>query len=59
MLSRVFLIKQKKCCGRGCLMCPYTLKHSGESITVRPEVIQDLKVWELTQLDLTLIKLKN
>ncbi|MBT7423303.1 MAG: hypothetical protein HN782_03760, partial [Candidatus Marinimicrobia bacterium] len=23
MLSRVFLIKQGKCCGNGCLMCPY------------------------------------
>lgn len=23
MLSREYLIQQKKCCGEGCLMCPY------------------------------------
>jgi len=28
MLSREFLIKRGYCCGLGCLMCPYTPKHT-------------------------------
>ena len=50
MLSRVFLIKQGQCCGNGCLMCPYTEKHSGKSSQVRKEVIIDLEDWEKEEL---------
>ena len=50
MLSRVFLIKQAQCCGNGCLMCPYTEKHSGKSNQVREEVIIDLEDWEKEEL---------
>ena len=28
MLSREFLIQRGYCCGHGCLMCPYTPKHT-------------------------------
>ena len=51
MLSSLFLIKQGKCCGNGCLMCPYTKKHSGKSITVRAEVLKSLEPWEKRDLD--------
>ena len=27
MLSKQFLLKQKQCCGKGCLMCPYIPRH--------------------------------
>ena len=37
MLSREFLIKQKICCGEGCLMCPYIPKHTKGSTTVKEE----------------------
>jgi len=40
MLSRLFLIKNKKCCGSGCLMCPYEPKHLKDSINLRGEVIE-------------------
>ena len=51
MLSRVFLIKQGKCCGNGCLMCPYNDKHSGTSNTIRDEVLDSLEPWELEELN--------
>ena len=51
MLSRVFLIKQRKCCGNGCLMCPYDNKHSGASSTIRDEVLNSLEPWELEELN--------
>ena len=51
MLSRVFLIKQGKCCGNGCLMCPYNDKHSGTSNTIRDEVLNSLEPWELEELN--------
>ena len=50
MLSKVFLIKQGKCCGNGCLMCPYDDKHSGASSTIREEVLSSLEPWELEEL---------
>ena len=28
MLSKQYLIKQNKCCGNGCFMCPYLPRHS-------------------------------
>ena len=40
MLSRLFLLKNKKCCGEGCLMCPYEPKHSQNSKMIRKEVIK-------------------
>jgi len=50
MLSRFFLLKQGKCCGNGCLMCPYYEKHSKGSRQVREEVLDDLEDWEKQQL---------
>ena len=52
MLSKVFLIAQGKCCGKGCVMCPYTDKHRGTSIKVRKEVIDTLERWEKKELNL-------
>ena len=40
MLSRLFLLKNKKCCGEGCLMCPYEPKHFQNSVIIRKEVIK-------------------
>ena len=34
MLSKEFLLKQKHCCGRGCLMCPYIPKHQKGSYKI-------------------------
>ena len=34
MLSKEFLLKQKQCCGRGCLMCPYIPKHTKGSYKI-------------------------
>jgi len=34
MLSKQFLIKQKRCCGNGCLMCPYIPKHTKGSFKI-------------------------
>ena len=51
MLSKVFLIKQGKCCGNGCLMCPYDNRHSGASNTIRSEVLNSLEPWELEELN--------
>ena len=52
MLSRVFLIKQGKCCGNECLMCPYESKHSGKSKKIRKSVIENLEKWEKKELEL-------
>ena len=51
MLSRVFLIKQGKCCGLKCLMCPYEHQHSGESSMIREEVLNELEDWEKIELE--------
>ena len=40
MLARSILLKNKKCCGNGCLMCPYEPKHAKDSNIVRAEIIQ-------------------
>ena len=42
MLSRAFLIKNKKCCGNGCFMCPYKPKHYKDSSILREQVIMTL-----------------
>ena len=50
MLARIFLLKQGKCCGNGCLMCPYEEKHSRGYQKIRKEVLDDLEIWEKEQL---------
>ena len=47
MLSRLFLIKNKRCCGNGCLMCPYEPKHLKDSTEFRQEVVKLLSKEEL------------
>ena len=39
MLSRLILLKNKKCCGEGCLKCPYEPKYFQGSEIIRKEVI--------------------
>ena len=51
MLSRIFLIKQGKCCGNGCLMCPYEERHSGKSKKVKKEILMNLEDWEKKELE--------
>ena len=34
------LLKNKKCCGEGCLMCPYEPKHFQNSTIIRKEIIE-------------------
>ena len=50
MLSRLFLIKQGKCCGHGCMLCPYEKKHSGKCTKIRKDVLKALEKWELEEL---------
>tara|TARA_B110000008_G_C16883008_1_gene529718 strand:- start:342 stop:515 length:174 start_codon:yes stop_codon:yes gene_type:complete len=52
VLSKVFLITQGKCCGKKCVMCPYTDKHNGTSTKVRKEIIDTLEKWEKEELNL-------
>ena len=52
MLSRVFLIKQGKCFGNGCLMCPYVNRHSGKSDYLRKGIMDNLEKWEKEELGL-------
>ncbi len=40
MLSRLFLLKKKKCCGEGCFMCPYEPKNFQNSEIIRKDVIE-------------------
>ena len=47
MLSRLFLLKNKKCCGEGCFMCPYDPKHFQDSETIRKEVLKICSKGEL------------
>ena len=47
MLSRLILLKNKKCCGRECLMCPYEPKHFKDSIIIRKNIIHDFNDEEL------------
>ena len=42
MLSRLFLLKNKICCGKGCLMCPYEPKHTEGSLKIRDNVLNNL-----------------
>jgi|TARA_X000001036_G_C20369920_1_gene680077 hypothetical protein len=56
MLSRLFLLKNKKCCGEGCLMCPYEPKHCQNSEKIRTEVLEICSKEELDIIDETSIK---
>ena len=56
MLSRLFLIKQGKCCGNGCLMCPYEETHKGKSKKIRTEVLENLEKWEEQELKISKLK---
>ena len=38
MLSREYLIKQGKCCGEGCLMCPYEPENEKGATEIRVTV---------------------
>tara|TARA_B100000530_G_C15785430_1_gene419341 strand:- start:343 stop:510 length:168 start_codon:yes stop_codon:yes gene_type:complete len=40
MLSRLMLLKNSRCCGEGCFMCPYEPRHDKNSRTIRKEVIK-------------------
>ena len=50
MLSRLFLLKQGKCCGQGCIMFPYTDRHSGRSTKIRKDVLNKLETWEKNEI---------
>jgi len=50
MLSRVFLIKQGKCCGNKCLMCPYEKKHFKGSQILQQDILELLENWEKQEL---------
>ena len=40
MLSRLILLKNSRCCGEGCLMCPYDPKHVKNSNTIKKEIVE-------------------
>ncbi len=40
MLSRLMLLKNSRCCGEGCLMCPYEPKHVKNSKTIKKEIVE-------------------
>tara|TARA_Y100000768_G_scaffold89832_1_gene64653 strand:+ start:42 stop:203 length:162 start_codon:yes stop_codon:yes gene_type:complete len=50
MLSRLFLLNNGKCCGNGCLMCPYEPKHCKDSKIVRNEIYTNSRKEELKEI---------
>ena len=48
MLSRLFLLKNKICCGNGCLMCPYEPKHNKGSTSINNKILDNLEIEELS-----------
>ena len=40
MLSRLILLKNSRCCGEGCFMCPYEPKHLKNSKTISEQIIE-------------------
>ena len=58
MLSRIFLIKQRACCGNGCLMCPYNEKHIKGSKIICRDVANSLEDWEKKEILKSKIKIK-
>ncbi len=59
MLARSILLKNKKCCGNGCLMCPYEPKHAKDSNIVREEIIQICSNEELDLINKINVKIKT
>tara|TARA_S200000501_G_C20803778_1_gene735220 strand:- start:500 stop:688 length:189 start_codon:yes stop_codon:yes gene_type:complete len=59
LLSKLFLIKQGKCCGHGCLQCPYIPPHSGASNKINIDVYNNLESWELKELKRAGIKIPD
>lgn len=51
MLSRLFLLKNGKCCGNGCLMCPYKPKHCKDSKLIRDEIHSICSIEELKEIN--------
>ncbi len=47
MLSTLILLKNKKCCGEGCLMCPYEPKHFKDSVVIRKDIKKNCTKEEL------------
>ena len=39
MLSRIFLLKNKECCGEGCLMCPYFPKNKKNAKIINQNIL--------------------
>tara|TARA_Y100000591_G_C21614290_1_gene584517 strand:- start:9 stop:197 length:189 start_codon:yes stop_codon:yes gene_type:complete len=59
MLSRIFLIKQRACCGNGCLMCPYNEKHKKGSKIICKDVADSLEEWEKKEILRSKIKIRS
>ena len=59
MLSRLILLKNKKCCGEGCLMCPYEPKHNKNSSNIRSEVIEVCSIEELDVINKNYLKMEK
>ncbi len=59
MLSRLMLLKNSRCCGEGCLMCPYEPKHVQSSNIVRKEVIKICTKEELNVINKFNVSIKN
>ncbi len=57
MLSRIFLIKQRACCGNDCLMCPYYEKHKKGSKIICKYVADSLEDWEKKEILKSKIKI--
>lgn len=51
MLSRIFLLKNKECCGEGCLMCPYFPKNKKKSIKINKNILAICSTEELDLID--------
>tara|TARA_B000000557_G_C20809633_1_gene459392 strand:+ start:254 stop:454 length:201 start_codon:yes stop_codon:yes gene_type:complete len=51
LLSTSFLLKKGKCCGHGCLKCPYIPRHSGKTNRVNPDIYAELDDWEIKELE--------
>tara|TARA_B100001029_G_C15042667_1_gene444786 strand:+ start:1587 stop:1787 length:201 start_codon:yes stop_codon:yes gene_type:complete len=50
LLSKLYLIKQGKCCGHGCFQCPYDPPHSGMTNKININIYKNLEEWELNEL---------
>tara|TARA_B110000438_G_C15557220_1_gene539569 strand:- start:531 stop:695 length:165 start_codon:yes stop_codon:yes gene_type:complete len=50
MLSRLFLLQNKKCCGEGCRMCPYEPKNFKDSVAISKKIISICTKEELQEI---------